>query len=110
MPTLVGSSGSGTSAEEVNLAQSGGRHLHGRGAGLGRGRALSPFKLHTWLLGSAAAGNMTVTAPATAVVGQTGAITSPPTAWPPATKYLGSVAYGGTTGMPNPTIVRIDAP
>ena len=34
----------------------------------------SPFKLHTWLLGSAAAGNMTVTAPATAVVAQTGTI------------------------------------
>ena len=26
----------------------------------------------------------------------------------PGTKYLGSVAYGGTTGMPNPTIVRVD--
>jgi hypothetical protein len=28
----------------------------------------------------------------------------------PATKYLGSVAYGGTAGMPNPTIVRVDTP
>ena len=27
-----------------------------------------------------------------------------------ATKYLGSVAYSGTDGMPNPTIVRVDTP
>jgi hypothetical protein len=26
----------------------------------------------------------------------------------PGTKYLGSVAYSGTSGMPNPTIVRVD--
>jgi hypothetical protein len=26
----------------------------------------------------------------------------------PGTKYLGSVAYSGMTGLPNPTIVRID--
>jgi hypothetical protein len=24
------------------------------------------------------------------------------------TKFLGSVAYGGVAGMPNPTIVRVD--
>jgi hypothetical protein len=70
----------------------------------------SPFKLHTWLLGSTAAGNMTVTAPATAVVSQTGAITITTNGLDPATKYLGSVVYGGTTGMPAPTIVRIDTP
>jgi hypothetical protein len=27
-----------------------------------------------------------------------------------ATKYLGSVAYGGVAGLPNPTIVRVDTP
>lgn len=26
------------------------------------------------------------------------------------TKYLGSVAYGGVAGLPNPTIVRVDTP
>jgi hypothetical protein len=70
----------------------------------------SPFKLHTWLLDSTAAGNMTVSAPATATVGQTGAITLTTNGLAPATKYLGSVAYGGTTGMPSPTIVSIDTP
>ena len=28
----------------------------------------------------------------------------------PATKYLGSVAYSGVSGLPNPTIVRVDTP
>jgi hypothetical protein len=107
--TLVGGSGSGTSAEEVNLTNP--------GAGVytvvvqGWGVVVSsPFKLHTWLLDSTAAGNMTVTAPASAVIGQTGAITIGTSGLAPATKYLGSVVYGGTTGMPSPTIVRIDTP
>jgi len=26
------------------------------------------------------------------------------------TRYLGSVAYGGVAGLPNPTIVRVDTP
>ncbi len=53
---------------------------------------------------------MTVSAPATAVVSQTGTITITTNGLAAATKYLGSVAYGGTTGMPSPTIVRIDTP
>jgi len=27
-----------------------------------------------------------------------------------ATKYLGSVVYSGSLGLPNPTIVRVDTP
>ena len=53
---------------------------------------------------------MTVSAPAAAVVGQTGAITISTSGLAAGTKYLGSVAYGGTAGMPSPTIVRIDQP
>ena len=70
------------------------------------------FKLLTWLLGSAAAGNMAVTAPAIAKVGETGAIRITPSGLSSATKYLGSMVYGGEVGitMPNPTIVRIDTP
>ena len=68
----------------------------------------SPFKLHTWLLDSADAGNMTVTAPAAAVTGQTGNIGITTSGLTAGTKYLGSVAYAGVAGMPNPTIVRVD--
>jgi hypothetical protein len=51
---------------------------------------------------------MTVSAPATAVTGATGTINLTFSGLTPGTKYLGSVAYAGATGMPNPTIVRVD--
>jgi hypothetical protein len=106
--TLVGSSGGGTSAEEVNLlnppADTYKVWVHGF--------AVSPsgatFTLFTWVLGSASAGNMTVSAPASATLGQTGAITLAFSGLTPGIKYLGSVAYSGTAGLPNPTIVRVD--
>jgi hypothetical protein len=104
---LVGSSGSGTSAEEVNLTNpaAGTYTVVVQGWGV---VGSSPFKLHTWLLGTSAAGNMTVTAPASAVVATTGNIALGFSGLTPGLKYLGSVAYAGATGMPNPTIVRVD--
>lgn len=106
---LVGTSGSGTSAEEVNLTNpaAGNYTVVVQGWGV---PGSSPFKLHTWLLGSAGAGNMTVSAPATATVGGTGAINLTFSGLAPATKYLGSVAYGGPASSTAPTIVRIDTP
>jgi hypothetical protein len=103
----VGGSGSGTSAEEVNLVNpaAGNYTVVVQGWGV---PGSSPFKLHTWLLDSADAGNMTVSAPATATVGGTGAITLNFSGLTPGTKYLGSVAYSGIAGLPNPTIVRVD--
>jgi len=105
--TQVGSSGSGTSAEEVNLLNpvAGVYTVVVQGWGV---IGSTPFKLHTWLLGSTAAGNMAVTAPAAATVGGTGTIALTFSGLTARTKYLGSVAYGGSTGMPNPTIVRVD--
>ena len=108
---LVGNSGGGTSAEEVNLrnpaADTYTVYVHGWGLPAGS----SSFKLHTWLLGSADAGNMTVTAPSAATTAQTGAISVTFSGLAPATKYLGSIVYGGlASGMPNPTIVRVDTP
>lgn len=107
--TQVGSSGSGTSAEEVNLtAPAAGTYtvvVQGWGV-----VGSSPFKLHSWLLGSAAAGNITVSAPATAVTGQTGTVTVTTNGLATGTKYLGSVVYSGPAGLPAPTILRIDTP
>ncbi len=105
--TLVGSSGSGTSAEQVNLVNpaAGNYTVVVQGWGV---VGSSPFKLHTWLLGSADAGNMTVTAPAAATIGVTGAINLSFSGLAAGTKYLGSVAYGGAAGMPNPTIVTVN--
>ena len=107
--TQVGGSGSGSSAEEMNLltppADTYTVVVQGWGV-----VGSSPFKLHTWLLGSMDALNMTVTAPASATLGASGAITISTSGLAGATKYLGSVAYTGPAGLPNPTIVRIDVP
>jgi hypothetical protein len=105
--TNVGSSGSGTSAEEVNLLNPVAANYTVVVQGWGVAGS-SPFKLHTWLLDSTAAGNMTVTAPASATLGQTSLITLNFSGLTAGTKYLGSVVYGGAAGLPNPTIVRVD--
>ena len=110
--TLVGASTSGTSAEEANFSFANPTgapialtvYVHGWGLPAGS----SPFTLHSWYLGTAAAGNMSVTAPATATLGQTGTIGLSFSGLTTGTKYLGSVAYGGAAGMPSPTIVRVD--
>ena len=107
--TQVGGSGSGTAAEEVNLVNPTAATYTVVVQGWGVPGS-SPFKLHTWLLGTSSAGNMAVAAPATATVGGTGAINLTFSGLAAGTKYLGSVAYGGVAGMPNPTIVRVDTP
>ena len=68
------------------------------------------YTLFHWLLGSTAAGNMTVTGPAAATTGATANISLTFSGLAAATKYLGSVAYSGIAGLPNPTIVRVDTP
>jgi len=106
--TLVAVSAGGTSAEEANLANPAAGtytvYVHGWGVPAGS----TPFKLHTWLLGSADAGNMTVTAPATATLGTSGTVTVTAAAGLPAGRWLGSIVFGGAAGMPAPTIVRFD--
>ena len=105
----VGSSGSGTSAEEVSVSNpaAGTYTVVVQGWGV---VGSSPFKLHAWTLGSADAGNMTVTAPAAAVTGQAGTITVSTSGLIAGTKYLGSVVYSGSAGLPSPTIVRVNTP
>jgi subtilisin family serine protease len=111
--TLVGSSGSPTSAEEVNFTFANPTaapialtvYVHGWGVPAGS----SPFALHAWYLGTADAGNMTVTVnPSTATIGGTGAVDLAFNGLSAGTRYLGSIVFGGTAGMPNPTIVRVD--
>lgn len=54
--------------------------------------------------------NDQVTAPGSATLGAAGTIDLSFSGLAAGTKYLGSVAYGGRSGLPNPTIVRIDVP
>lgn len=107
--TLVGSSGGGTAAEMVNLASPTAATYTVVVQGWGVAGS-TPFKLHTWLLDSSDAGNMTVSAPATAVAGGTGGVHVTFSGLAAGTKYLGSVAYSGAAGMPSPTIIRVDNP
>jgi len=106
---LVGSSGSGTSAEEVNLANPPAGTYTVRVLGFATpGNAPVSFTLFSWALGSTAAGNMSVSAPATATTGATGAITLAFNGLVAGVKYLGSVVYGGDPALPGPTIVRVN--
>lgn len=111
--TLIGASTNGDSTEEVNFsfnAPTGGPipltvYVHGWGVA---GGGSTPFKLHQWSLGATPAAGTTIVAPATATTGGTGTISVGYSGLAPATKYLGSVVYGGTTGMPAPTLIRVD--
>ena len=103
-----GSSGGPTTAEEVNFSNppAGVYTVSVQGFAVPNGAA--SFKLFSWALGSTAAGNLTITAPASAISGTTGTIGISTSGLTAGTKYLGSVVYGGTSGLPVPTIVRID--
>jgi len=104
---VVAASGGSSSNEEANLVNpaAGAYTVYVHGFNV---PSTATFTLFRWLLGSASAGNMTVSAPASATLGATGAINLTFSGLTPATKYLGSVAYSGVAGLPNPTIVRVD--
>ena len=106
--TLVGSSGGATSAESVNLRNPAAGAYRVVVAPFDTGGPSATFTLFKWVLGTTDAGNMTVSAPATAVTGATGTISLSFSGLTAGTKYLGSVVYSGAAGLPNPTIVRVD--
>jgi len=112
--SLVGSSASGTSAETVNFSfanPTGGPialtvYVHGWGLPGGS----SPFELNSFYVGASAAGNLTVSAPATATLGGSGTVTVTPVADLASGRWLGSIVYSGAAGMPSPTIVAVTKP
>lgn len=106
--TLVGASGGATTAEEVNLLNPAAGVYTVRVVGFAVPVGSANFKLFSWALGSTAAGNMSVTVPASATIGATAAIGITTSGLTVGAKYFGSVVYGGAAGLPNPTIVRID--
>jgi hypothetical protein len=110
--TLVGASQGPTAIEEVDLtnpAPGSDYVVYVHGFNVPGGTAT--FTFFSWLLGSANAGNVTISAPATAVTGGGGAVQLNFNGLAAGTKYLGSVAYSGSVSpFPNPTIVRVDTP
>jgi subtilisin family serine protease len=105
----VGASGGGTSDEEVDLLNPAADTYTVVVDGYATANP-STFTLFAWVLDSTAAGNMTVSAPTTATKGTVDTIDLTFSGLVTGTKYLGSVAYSGVAGLPNPTIVRVDTP
>lgn len=108
--TFVGQSAGGTADEEVNVVNPPVDTYRVWVHGFATDGPDANFTMFNWVLGSTAAGNMTVTAPSSATTGGTGNIQLSFNSLAATTKYLGSVAYSGSSGMPNPTIVRVDTP
>ena len=109
--TLVGSSTSGTSAETVNFAFSSPTASPIALTVVVQGWGVvgsSPFKLYTWYVGTADAGNMAVSAPASATLGGTGTIGLTFSGLTSGVKYLGTVVYSGSAGLPSPTVVSVN--
>ncbi len=106
----VGGSGSGTSNEEVNLLNPAPGSYYVFVHAFQTDGPDANYTLFNWSLGDTDEGNMSVTAPATATVGDTGDISLSFSGLADNTRYLGSVVYGGADGMPDPTIVRVDTP
>jgi hypothetical protein len=103
----VAGSGTTTSNEQANLVNPAAGTYFVVVHGFETDGPSANFNLFSWLLGTTSAGNMTATAPATATVGGTGTVTVNWSGLTTGVRYLGSVAYGGASGMPSPTIVSV---
>jgi hypothetical protein len=107
--TLVGTSGNGTSAEQIQItpAAAGATYrlfVHGWGTD----GPDAVYKAHAWALGTTSAGNLTVTGPATATIGGTGTVNLAWTGLEAGKKYLGQIRYNEGATTHATTIVRID--
>ncbi|QBQ54982.1 S8 family serine peptidase [Nitrosococcus wardiae] len=112
---FVGSSGTPTSAEEVNLENPDPGMYQVVVHGWQTDGPDANYTLFSWALGAADAGNMTVTAPSSAILGASDTVTVDWSSLETATKYLGSVTYhditspsGYNDGLIDFTLVRID--
>ncbi len=105
----VGTGFNGNSQEEVSLVNPAAGTYTVEVAGFNV-NGTSPFKLHSWVLGTASAGNVQAYAPSFVTAGQTIEISLIPLPWGLSygTRYLGSLAYSGNPNLPAPTIIRLD--
>jgi ABC-type amino acid transport substrate-binding protein len=115
--TQVGFSAGGTADEQVNLVKPpAGTYtvfIHGWGVP----NSPTPTRLYSWALTAASAGNLSVSAPASATLGQTATVTVNWSGLSAATRYLGSVTYHNVAspasyddGRIGTTLVTIDVP
>jgi subtilisin family serine protease len=106
--TLVGVSGSGTSAEQIQLANPTAATYRLFVHGWETDGADANYTLHVWTLGTADAGNMTVTGPSTATIGGAGTVDLSWSGLDAGLRYLGAILYQDGATTHGTTIVRID--
>jgi hypothetical protein len=106
----VSASGGPTADEEINLYDPEAGTYRVWVHGYTTDGPSANFTLFSWILGSGAAGNMSVAAPAYVTDQMLAPITLSFGGLAAGTKYLGSVAYDGVVGGLRPTIVTIDTP
>ena len=106
--TLVALSGSGTSAEQVQLTNPAAATYRLFVHGWQTEGADANYSLHAWVLGSADEGNMEVTGPATATIGGTRTVNLSWSDLAAGEKYLGAIDYMEGATIHATTIVRID--
>jgi len=106
--TFVGVSGSGTSAEQIQLANPAAATYRLFVHGWQTDGPDANYSVHAWALGTSDAGNMTATGPAAATTGGSGTVNLSWSGLATGQKYLGAIDYkeGATTHAV--TIVRID--
>jgi subtilisin family serine protease len=107
--TLVGTSGGGTSAEQIQLANPTAATYRLFVHGWETDGPDANYSLHSWTLGTADAGNMTVTGPAVATIGGTGTVNLSWTGLDAGKRYLGTVLYQEGATTHGTTIVRVDS-
>ena len=106
--TLVATSGGGTSAEEINLVNPAAGTYKVSVHGWQTDGPDANYTLFHWLLGSADAGNMNATGPATVTIGGTATINLTWSGLTANTKYLGQVSYLADGVEQTSTVIRID--
>ena len=108
--TLVVETGGATSNEEANMVNPAADTYRVWVHGFETDGPDANFTLFYWVLGTAAERNMYVLSPWQATAGGSASMHVRFANLAANTKYLGSIAYSGATGFPNPKIVRVDTP
>jgi len=104
---LVGASGSGSSAEEVNVSDPDAGTYFVVVHGWQTDGPDANYTLFSWLIPSSA-GSLVVSAPTAATLGLQASIDVSWSGLTPSTKYLGLVSYEGPSGSIGSTLVRVD--
>jgi hypothetical protein len=107
--TLVGTSGGGTSAEQIQLASPAAATYRLFVHGWETDGPDANYSVHSWVLGTSDAGNMTVTGPGTATIGGSETVNL---AWGPldaGKRYLGAILYSQDATTHGMTIVRVNS-